>query len=76
MQQPTVCSKITSPNEKELKILVRQDSNAAQVMIELPDVIYCFLLLTFGESREQERCQEIGNGAHGRILFTHNLVIN
>lgn len=41
-----------------------------------PSMIYWFLLLIFGESRQQERCQKIGKWAHGMTLFTHNLVIN
>lgn len=57
-------------NEKELKILVRQVSNATQVMIELPDVIYWFLFLTFGESREQKRCQKIGNWPGKDFIYT------
>ena len=44
-------------------------------MIECPAVIYWFLLLIFWESRKQEKCQKIGNWAHGMILFIRNLVI-
>lgn len=39
-------------------------------MIELPDVIYWFLFLTFGESREQKRCQKIGNWPGKDFIYT------
>lgn len=53
---------------KELKVLVRQELNATQVMTELLPVIYWFLLLIFGESRKQERCQKTGNWARRTII--------